>query len=1185
MTLAGLLSALTSTIEFEDLIGEARSSQIDREVIVPDAATAYALATLWSEYGAPIFVVTPSADSARRLTDQLTIWCGDSAPVLQFHETDNIPFERYVPDLGATHQRLRVLSVLRTWKGKGRAPLIVASAPAVSYRTPSTTAFDQATHTVSVGDRFDLSDLLRRWTNAGYVLEPTVDIPGTASHRGGILDIFPTSSDSPVRIEFFDDEVDSIREFETYTQRSTTSLKSVLIPPASEIIPAYSDHESVKKLITEVDFDSATGESRDRVPAELGRILEGEWLDEIGYYAGFFNEGSVFDFLPDDTLVVKVRPSEIRDISETADRRLLELRTNKERRGDVPRKFPQPQIQSGLLADALNRPRRLVSLSPWGVDAELPGGALRLPIEPAPLTTSGLENTMQLLADRQDSSLRTAVMSNHASRIIELSKKSSVKISLKKSLPKPLEPGDLVLVQGTLRQGFTVLARDQRNLGVITDAELLGVAKERRRVRKRPVRKGPALEQLQPGSYVVHIEHGIAVFKGTQVMGDEGREYLVLEYAEEDKLYVPTEQLDRIQLYHGPSDNAPRLTRLGTQEWSRARARARRATEQLAGELIALYAARELSEGFAAVSDTPWQDSMEASFPYEETPDQVTTLAQVKKDLEAPHPMDRLICGDVGYGKTEIALRAAFKVVQSGRQVAILVPTTVLAQQHMDTFSERLQPFPANVEMLSRFRTDAEQRATVAGLAAGSVDIVIGTHRLLQRDVRFKNIGLVIIDEEHKFGVTHKERLKKFRTQIDVMSLSATPIPRTLQMSLAGIRDMSTIETPPEERLPIKTYVTEESDELAREAILREIDRGGQVFYLHNRVKDIDLVAAKLMKLVPEAQFDIGHGQMAEDELEQVMAAFEKREFDVLICTTIIESGIDLPNANTLIVDRADMFGLSQLYQLRGRIGRSTNRAYAYLMIPSGKALTETADARLNTILAATELGAGFQIALRDLEIRGMGNILGGEQSGHIAAIGFDLYTKLLSDTVADMKSGNKPGSDGISQKADPLDFSTVRIDLGVDARIPDSYVEDLAQRLSVYQRLARIHDVDAISDLKDELRDRFGPVPRNLDLLLAAERMRVLAKQAGMDTVSITESRATLNLKEPTGGARSALQKWLGRGVNVGHMQIRVDIDREDPDWIEELSALFEQILQFRERLIAMAQTAAAGQPVVAGD
>jgi transcription-repair coupling factor (superfamily II helicase) len=484
--------------------------------------------------------------------------------------------------------------------------------------------------------------------------------------------------------------------------------------------------------------------------------------------------------------------------------------------------------------------------------------------------------------------------------------------------------------------------------------------------------------------------------------------------------------------------------------------------------------------------------------------------------------------------------------------------------------------------MLSRFRSDAEQRQIVARLAAGQVDIVVGTHRLLQRDVRFKDLGLVVIDEEHKFGVTHKERLKQLRTQVDVMALSATPIPRTLQMSLAGVRDMSTIETPPEERLPIRTYVTEDSDELVREAILREVDRGGQVFFLHNRVKDIDLVAAKLMKLVPEASFRIGHGQMHEDDLEEVMAAFERRDFDVLVCTTIIESGIDLPNVNTLVVDRADMFGLSQLYQLRGRIGRGTNRAYAYMMVPRGKALTETAEARLSTILAASELGAGFQIALRDLEIRGMGNILGSEQSGHIAAIGFDLYTKLLADTVADIKAGKKP-DDADTAEAPLLEFSTVRVDIGVDSRIPDSYVEDLAQRLSIYQRLARIHNTAALEQLREEMQDRFGPVPRNVDLLLLTERMRVLAEQAGIDSISATETRATLNLKEPTSGARSALQRALGRGVTVGHMQIRVDIDRDVPDWAEELSAVLDQILVFRERLLGLAQ-AAAGQPVAAG-
>ncbi|MGY8881817.1 MAG: DEAD/DEAH box helicase, partial [Dehalococcoidia bacterium] len=540
--------------------------------------------------------------------------------------------------------------------------------------------------------------------------------------------------------------------------------------------------------------------------------------------------------------------------------------------------------------------------------------------------------------------------------------------------------------------------------------------------------------------------------------------------------------------------------------------------------------------------------------------------------MESSQPMDRLVCGDVGYGKTEIALRAAFKTVQSGRQVAILVPTTVLAQQHLVTFSERLDPFPASVDMLSRFRTDKQQKETIAKVANGSVDIVIGTHRLLQKDVKFKDLGLVIIDEEHKFGVSHKERLKKMRTQVDIMTLSATPIPRTLHMSLAGVRDMSTIETPPEERLPIKTYVSEESDDLTREAILRELDRDGQVFYLHNRVKDIELVANKLQKLVPEANVQIGHGQMPEDELEKVMASFDRHEFDVLLCTTIIESGVDLSNANTLIVDRADMFGLSQLYQIRGRIGRGANRAYAYLMVPRAKALTEQAEQRLNTILAATELGSGYQIALRDLEIRGIGNLLGAEQSGQISAIGFDLYTKLLADAVKQLKA-NANSDEPIEPQAP--EFSTVRVDIGIDARIPDSYIEDLAQRLSIYQRLARMESNEDINDIDEEIRDRFGPMPPHVMLLMKTTRMRVLAEAAGVELISAKEFRAVMSLKEPTGGAREPLQKQLGLGVDVGHMQIRVDIDRDDPEWIDELMAVIEQIKMFRERMMQMMEIA----------
>ena len=1176
MSLSGLLPLLGETEQFAALLNSLRPPRARAAAIAPDPATEYVVAALWRESDAPMFVLTPNPESARKLHDRLFTWLGDDAPIFHFAESEDIPFERYVPDLGASHQRLQALAALRGEIKGVKKPLVVASIRAATQATLERAAFDSSTHLLSVRDRINPEAQVRQWLDMGYSHEPTVEIPGTISRRGGILDIFPVSRDRPVRIELFDDEIETIRHFDPGTQRSTGKIRSIAIPPARETLPRLASEDRVQELLGAMELIGTSEEAQRRIPSDLSQMLAGESLDEVSFYAGFFNLGNIFDYLSAESLMVVLRPGAIEEMSRSLDRRLVQLRSAKEKRGDVPAGFAQPHIEWGFISDAMNARPKSVNLSPWGVDSELPGGSLGLPINPSALVGGGVEKALELIKNGVAEKKRTVVITNHAQRFHELAHEQEIETVLAKTLAVAPEQGEVQIVTGHLLNGFSIDAADGSTVSIMSDAEVFGIQKERRRIRKRPIRKGPALEQLKPRSYVVHIEHGVARFVGTKVMGSEGQEYLVLEYAEDDKLYVPTDHLDRIQLYHGTADAAPKLTRLGTQEWNKARARAKRATEQLAGELIALYASRQVATGFAASADTPWQDSLEASFPYEETPDQLTTIEAVKADMESSSPMDRLVCGDVGYGKTEIALRAAFKAVQSGRQVAILVPTTVLAQQHLETFTDRLEPFPVAVEMLSRFRSDRQQKEIIVKIADGSVDIVIGTHRLLQKDVRFKDLGLVIIDEEHKFGVSHKERLKQLRTQVDVMTLSATPIPRTLHMSLAGVRDMSTIETPPEERLPIKTYVSEDSDDLVREAILRELDRGGQVFYLHNRVKNIELVANKIQKLVPEANLQIGHGQMPEDDLERVMAEFERGEFNVLLCTTIIESGLDLPNANTLIIDRADMFGLSQLYQLRGRIGRGANRAYAYLMVPRAKQLTEQAEQRLNTILAATELGAGFQIALRDLEIRGIGNLLGAEQSGQISAIGFDLYTKLLAEAVRQLKE-----ADSSDNTATPpvREFSTVRVDIGIDARIPDSYIEDLAQRLSIYQRLARIRVESEIDDLDEEIRDRFGPMPTHVKLLMKMARMRSMAVQAGVELVAAKETRATLTLKEPTGGARAPLQKQLGTGVDVGHMQIRVEIDRDDPEWIDELMAVLDQLKMFQERIAQMMEMVMAAE------
>ena len=1171
MSLSGFFPLLTETSEFQYIENQLNQESNFQSVIIPDPSIAFVLAALWFEWRRPVFIMTQTPDHARKMVDQLILWCGESAPVYQFLETDHIPFERYIGDLGGTHQRLRTISKLSQIGNPICPPIVVASVSAVVHRTLKKTSFEKASSCIRANDRIERKDLISNLIQAGYTVTPVVEIPGDISIRGGIVDVFPVSSKDPIRIDFFDDEIESIREFDLVSQRSATKLDEIFVPPARETLPKYSDIDRVNDLKNELDFERTDIGVAQRINTELNDAINGKISNDLSFYGGFFDQGSIFEYLPQNSLVVTIRPNSIEDICNNADARVSERRKTMESMGEIPRNLPQPLMSWDQLSNQINRHPLRLSILPWGLDLNFSEGILKLPIEPIVFTKLGIERFTEKLRENRSRSLRTLVMSNHTTRLSEVAKKNGLHVSVKEVCDNLVNPGEIILFQGALNQGFTLSMENDKRMSVITDAEIFGVAKERYRPRKRAIRKGPQLEQLRPNSYVVHIDHGIARFKGTEVLNKEGKEFLVLEYAEHDKLFVPTEHLDRIQFYHGPTSVSPKLTRLGTQEWKKARSRAKRATERLAADLIAIYAAREIAEGYASSKDSPWQDSLEASFPYEETPDQIETLQEVKTDLESARPMDRLICGDVGYGKTEIALRAAFKVVQSGRQVGILVPTTVLAQQHYDTFNDRLVPFPVTIDLLSRFRGRHEQRGVIKRLSTGEIDILIGTHRMLQKDVRFKNIGLVIIDEEHKFGVSHKEKLKQFRSEIDVMTLSATPIPRTLQMSLAGVRDMSTINTAPEERVPVKTYVTENSDSLIKEAVIREIERNGQAFFLHNRVKDIDAVGAKLEQLIPRASFKIAHGQMPSEQLEEVMASFERRDFDVLICTTIIESGIDLPNVNTIIIDDADKFGLSQLYQLRGRIGRSVKRGYAYLLVPPGKALTATADARLNTILAANELGSGFQVALKDLEIRGMGNILGGEQSGHVAAVGFDLYNKLLSDAVSLLRLNSD--ADGGQIFRDEV-FARVVVDLGIDAHIPDSYIEDLAQRLTIYQRIAKIHTLEALEDLKEELCDRFGQSPLNVSLLFQVEQMRILSESIGIERITSSGVRVTLNLIQPTGDARAYLQRILGNNVHVGHSQIHVNIDRNDSNWIKGTILVLKNFLELKERLMNMTST-----------
>jgi transcription-repair coupling factor (superfamily II helicase) len=779
----------------------------------------------------------------------------------------------------------------------------------------------------------------------------------------------------------------------------------------------------------------------------------------------------------------------------------------------------------------------------------------------------------------------------------------------------------LVVVHGSLDEGWR---STDLNMTLYSDAEIFGWRQrrpvaERKRKRDRSAEERAAfLRGLKVGDYVVHIEHGIAVYDGLirRTVGKIEREYLNLRYADGDRLYVPVDQIDRVSRYIGAGDAAPSLTRLGTQEWERAKRKARAAVQELADELLGLYARRQLSRGHAFSPDGEWQHELEDAFPYVETPDQLKALADVKQDMEQIQPMDRLICGDVGFGKTEVALRAAFKAIQDGKQVAVLVPTTVLAQQHFDTFMRRMAAFPVTIDLISRFRSPKEQDAILHKLARGEIDIIIGTHRLLSKDIHFKDLGLLVVDEEQRFGVRHKERIKQMRANVDVLTLTATPIPRTLHMALAGIRDLSVIDTPPEDRVPIKTYVLPYEEQLVRESILREMDRGGQVYFVHNRVQSIYHVADKLRQLVPEAEIGVGHGQLEEHQLERVMLDFFSGKDDVLVCTTIIESGLDVPNANTIIIDDATTYGLAQLYQLRGRVGRSAQRAYAYLFYKGDHRMTAEAQERLQAIQEATELGAGFRIAMRDLEIRGAGNLLGAEQSGHIAAVGFDLYSRLLEQAVKTMKTqlvasnyrvaGDKVTSDQatdtteatIDDRRQTIDDTTIEpgtrpsaighrpsarrqppvkvdekvliaplvtLDLPLDAYLPPEYIPDDRVRLAVYQRMAEAQTPRAVRELRQELRDRFGEPPAPALNLLTWLHIKSLALAAGVNSIVTTPEEFIVRLPEGSAMDREKLRRRFGRdpSVRVGPQFVRLDRRSLGGDgvWVEALTGVLETL------------------------
>jgi len=1124
------------------------------------AARLPVLAALQTHYNQPTLLITDRADHTLTLLDELAIWAPKTER-LYFPEPNPLFYERSEWGESTRRDRLLAITTLASYhipsiSKPESAPILVCSARAVMTRTIPRREFLTATRTLKPGQVIPPGELSRILVQLGYEPVNTVISPGRFARRGGLLDIWPPADQQPTRIEYFGDEIDGLRNFDPATQRTIGASVRLLVTPAKEFL--YDENNSLpldepseqhipllhptpatildylpRKAIVMIDSWQAISDSISEIE-EQALNLRHDNIDE--------------GILTPDTPVPYLTFSELEDSMHHLT--TIELGNGLSSEDDRPDYFPHNSVSEfNGSADINDDPKFLPSIAEQFSGGRRFGGKLKLFIEQ--------------LIDEYLAGDKVYVVSRQSSRLQALW--TEQKRHLLPDNGSTLSTVEPQFIQGSLAEGWHFSPAWQGNQHLYTDGEIFGWRRPEPRQRHRPVAEAPEAHytDLQPGDYVVHVDYGIGCFTGlvNRTIDTIEREYMRVEYADVAQLYVPVHQADRISRYLGPDGRNPKLSRLGGTGWRNVKTHVKEAVQEVAEELLELYAHRSVVNGFGFSPDTHWQQELEASFPYIETEDQIRVLLEVKSDMETPRPMDRLICGDVGYGKTEVALRAAFKAVMDGKQVAILVPTTVLAQQHYETFRERLAAYPVVVEMLSRFRTIQQQKEILSRLAAGSVDIVIGTHRLLSSDVDFKDLGLLIIDEEQRFGVTHKETLKKMRTEVDVLTMTATPIPRTLYMTLTGVRDISTINTPPEERLPIVTHVGPYSPRMVRQAILREHERGGQVFFVHNRVQTINGMKQHLWKLVPEVQIAVAHGQMPENQLSDVMKEFTAGEVDVLLSTSIIESGLDIPNANTLIVDRADTFGLAQLYQLRGRVGRGAQRAYTYFFRHPRRMPSQEGRQRLDTLAENTQLGAGFSIAMRDLEIRGAGDLIGTRQHGNIAAVGFHLYTRLLADAVRRIR-GDSPQAKivPIAQMSTELSIP-VNVDLPIPTGIPASYVADTNMRLHLYRRLAEIHTIVEVQALSAEFEDRFGTLPLELNNLIYQLNVKINAHKVGL--ASISNENGQLVFRFPFDQVPNGLPN-LSPNVRVGKTALWMPY-RHLENWRDEILRVIEKLSAYQ--------------------
>ncbi len=1130
-----LLHAIRSLPPYQRLLTQIKSGEQIPGLGLPRAARLPVLAALLEDIKRPILFITDRSDHALSLYDELGFWV--KSPHYHFAEPNPLFYEQAAWGVTTRRDRLQALTALSSYhlpfvSKPEFPPVFVTSVRSLMTRTMPRRDFLKACMKLSVNQTVQPDSLLRGWAEIGYQRVNTVLEPGQFSSRGGILDIWATAETQPVRLDFFGDEIETIRRFDPASQRTVEKLDSILVTPAREYVAA-GEHD------TEL--------SEFHIP-----LLHSQ-------------PASLLDYLPQKAVVLIDDLSIVESMAEEIEAQAVKFRQESISEGTLASDFPLPYIPWSELHDGMGE---RISLELGYSTREETGDSEIRELENLAACFGHderfggrLKNFVEYLASIVERGERVVIISRQSPRLYEL--------WLEHNAVSAQSSSAVEFIEASLSEGFTLnlnspVSNSQLpltnypSLHLITDSEIFGWERPQPRARQRPVAETPesVYADLQVGDYVVHVDHGVGRFGGLAQRELDGhvREFLAVEYDGGGQLYVPVHQADRLTRYVGAEGAQPALDRLGGQEWHEKKGRVKQAVLEVAQEMLDLYARRNVALGYAFKPDTNWQKELEDSFPYVETDDQTRALNDIKRDMESARPMDRLLCGDVGYGKTEVALRAAFKAVMDGKQIAILVPTTVLAQQHYETFLQRLAAFPVQVEMLSRFRTPREQTEILFKLATGEIDIVVGTHRLISSDVQFKDLGLVVIDEEQRFGVTHKEHLKKLRTEVDVLTLTATPIPRTLYMALTGVRDISNLNTPPEERLPIVTHVGPYAPKLVRQAILRELERGGQIFFVHNRVHTIDAMKIHLNQLVPEANVDIGHGQMPEAELSAVMHRFNNGETDILLSTTIVESGLDIPNANTLIVDRADTFGLAQLYQLRGRVGRGAVRAYSYFFRHRKLSPTQEGQQRLEVIAENTQLGAGYSIAMRDLEIRGAGELLGTRQSGHIQAVGFHLYTRLLADAVRQIRRIEIARRDG-EKKEEPFDLAQgkrgkiefslaslsqpismpVNVDLPLAVGIPTDYIADQDLRLRLYRRIADLRDETEIDALASEFKDRFGELPEMTENLFYQMRVKLRSEKAGLAGVNWESGQIVLRYPVSGEGREGVRLADLGPGIRGG--------------------------------------------------